>query len=177
MLEDAVRRNAHPATARALRSRAWHRPKNAAFDFTIEGESYRPRLKPKLDESNTAAPVPARSKPPTHPRGRRRWPLLLTDWWRRQWRFLALAAAFTGPLYVVAIDWGRWIHVYLSMASILLLASKATIRPVHPALVALYVSVWSLPHCGAHLSGGFAESVVRFGFRVARHAGRLLPTG
>ncbi|WP_437894371.1 hypothetical protein [Sorangium sp. So ce124] len=104
-------------------------------------------------------------------------PLLLTDWWRRHWRSPALAAAFTGPLYVVAIDWGRWIHVYVSMPSILSLASKATIRPVHLAPVALYVSVWSLPHCGAHLSGGFAESVVRSGSRVARHAGRLLLTG
>ncbi|WP_437333115.1 ATP-binding protein [Sorangium sp. So ce394] len=55
-----------------LAQSAVDRFKNAAFDFIVEGESYRPRLKPKLDESNTAAPVPARSKPPTHPRNKRR---------------------------------------------------------------------------------------------------------
>ncbi|WP_437730880.1 ATP-binding protein [Sorangium sp. So ce1335] len=55
-----------------LAQSAVDRFKNAAFDFIVEGESYRPRLKPKLDESNTAAPVPARSKPPSHPRSKRR---------------------------------------------------------------------------------------------------------
>ncbi|WP_437599573.1 ATP-binding protein [Sorangium sp. So ce590] len=55
-----------------LAQSAIDRFKNAAFDFIIEGESYRPRLKPKLDESNAAAPAPARSKLPTHPRSKRR---------------------------------------------------------------------------------------------------------
>ncbi|XXY50393.1 hypothetical protein WME91_04515 [Sorangium sp. So ce269] len=45
--------------------------KNAAFDFIIEDESSRPRRKPKRDDSNTAAPVPTRSKPPTRPL---KWP-------------------------------------------------------------------------------------------------------
>lgn len=38
--------------------------KNSAYDFVIEGESYRPRLKPKLDDTNpppaTASPKPAK---------------------------------------------------------------------------------------------------------------------
>jgi len=45
--------------------------KNAAYDFIIEGETYRPRLKPKLDESSTSPAAPA-PKPRPHPRTRRR---------------------------------------------------------------------------------------------------------
>jgi DNA replication protein DnaC len=54
-----------------LAQSAVDRFKNAAFDFVIEGESYRPRLKPKLEE-NAATPEPARPKPPVNPRSKRR---------------------------------------------------------------------------------------------------------
>ena len=54
-----------------LAQSAVDRFKNAAFDFVIEGESYRPRLKPKLEgsEPTPQAPVP---KPRVHPRSRKR---------------------------------------------------------------------------------------------------------
>lgn len=45
--------------------------KNAAYDFVIEGESYRPRLKPKLADSTPVAVEP-KQKPPIHPRAQRR---------------------------------------------------------------------------------------------------------
>ena len=54
-----------------LAQSAVDRFKNAAFDFVIEGESYRPRLKPKLDES-APHPAPARHKPTVNPRSKRR---------------------------------------------------------------------------------------------------------
>jgi DNA replication protein DnaC len=53
-----------------LAQSAVDRFKNSAYDFVIEGESYRPRLKPKLDSSDPP-PEPA-FKPPVHPRSRRR---------------------------------------------------------------------------------------------------------
>jgi DNA replication protein DnaC len=54
-----------------LAQSAVDRFKNTAFDFVIEGESYRPRLKPKLDPDNPPPPVPA-PKTKLHPRARRR---------------------------------------------------------------------------------------------------------
>jgi DNA replication protein DnaC len=54
-----------------LAQSAIDRFKNAAFDFVIEGESYRPRLKPKLDDE-PSSPMPARDKPTQNPRAKRR---------------------------------------------------------------------------------------------------------
>ena len=54
-----------------LAQSAVDRLKNAAYDFVIEGESNRPRLKPKIDD-NDAPPVSPEPKPRLHPRARRR---------------------------------------------------------------------------------------------------------
>ncbi len=54
-----------------LAQSAVDRFKNAAFDFVVEGESYRPRLKPTLDATDPPPPAPV-SKAKLHPRSRRR---------------------------------------------------------------------------------------------------------
>lgn len=54
-----------------LAQSAVDRFKNAAYDFVIEGESYRPRLKPKLDAADPPPSSPA-SKPRVNPRSRAR---------------------------------------------------------------------------------------------------------
>lgn len=54
-----------------LAQSAVDRFKNAAYDFVIEGESYRARLKPKLDDNNPPPTTPA-PKPRVNPRARRR---------------------------------------------------------------------------------------------------------
>lgn len=54
-----------------LAQSAVDRFKNAAYDFVIEGESYRPKLKPKLDAADPPPPSPANKARP-HPRSRRR---------------------------------------------------------------------------------------------------------
>jgi len=53
-----------------LAQSAVDRFKNAAYDFVMDGESYRPRQKPKLDESSTSPAAPA-PKPRPHPRARK----------------------------------------------------------------------------------------------------------
>jgi DNA replication protein DnaC len=54
-----------------LAQSAVDRFKNSAFDFVIEGESYRPRLKPALAPDAPAPPAP-RDKPPAIPRSKKR---------------------------------------------------------------------------------------------------------
>jgi DNA replication protein DnaC len=54
-----------------LAQSAVDRFKNAAYDFVVEGESYRPRLKPKLGDDVTPS-APARHKVPVHPRAKQR---------------------------------------------------------------------------------------------------------
>lgn len=54
-----------------LAQSAVDRFKNAAYDFVIEGESYRPRLKPKLDDADPPPNTPA-PKLRLHPQSRRR---------------------------------------------------------------------------------------------------------
>lgn len=53
-----------------LAQSAVDRFKNAAYDFVMEGESYRPRLKPTLDAEGPPPPSPAQ-KPRARPRRRR----------------------------------------------------------------------------------------------------------
>jgi len=54
-----------------LAQSAVDRFKNAAYDFVIEGESYRPRLKPTLDTKDPPPDTPA-TKQRLHPRARAR---------------------------------------------------------------------------------------------------------
>jgi len=53
-----------------LAQSAVDRFKNTAYDFVIDGESYRPRQKPALSETSASSAVPT-PKPRTHPRARR----------------------------------------------------------------------------------------------------------
>ncbi len=53
-----------------LAQSAVDRFKNAAYDFVMEGESYRPRLKPTLDAERLPPTSPAQ-KPRARPRRRR----------------------------------------------------------------------------------------------------------
>ncbi|HEX4328081.1 MAG TPA: hypothetical protein VH105_14760, partial [Burkholderiales bacterium] len=78
-------------------------------------------------------------------------PFLLTDWPKRRLPLLAVGFAATLPLYFVAVDWGRWIHIYIFLVSVTLLHESAqapvAIRKVPGAALIAYLVLWDLPHC------------------------------
>lgn len=80
-------------------------------------------------------------------------PLLLTDWWKGRLPILLLGFCSLLPLYVVAIDWGRWIQIYIFMIFITLMfdscKKKINIKKTPLILVILYAVSWSVPHCCA----------------------------
>jgi hypothetical protein len=84
-------------------------------------------------------------------------PFLLTDWCKKTVFILVLGFAALLPLYIVALDWGRWIHIYIFMISTILLLESAntlvTIRRVSLLGVFLYACIWSIPHVNAQRPG------------------------
>ena len=51
-------------------------------------------------------------------------PLFLTNWVWRHWKILFIGFIVLLPLYFVAIDWGRWIYVYITLAFLSILISS-----------------------------------------------------
>lgn len=55
-----------------LAQSAVDRFRNSAYDFVVEGESYRPRLKPKIEDVGSPPPAPSMKPPAIHRRSKRR---------------------------------------------------------------------------------------------------------
>jgi DNA replication protein DnaC len=55
-----------------LAQSAVDRFRNSAYDFVVDGESYRPRLKPKIEETDLPPPTPAMKSPSLQRRTKRR---------------------------------------------------------------------------------------------------------
>ena len=79
-------------------------------------------------------------------------PLFFTTWWRKDlFVLLAVSIASISPLFVVAVDWGRWIYILSFMLFCLALANKATVRFSYKKIFfvagVIYLTTWSIPHC------------------------------
>ena len=86
-------------------------------------------------------------------------PIFLSDWLKGAVGILMLASALAMlPLYAVAIDWGRWIYVYVSMLFFMILAEACVggvnFKKIPGWLILLYLGGWSVPHC-CELKPGF----------------------
>ena len=85
----------------------------------------------------------------------------------------AICVIFSTPLFLVGVDWGRWIHVLFSLASLIILAFPQTMRssrpskrslmhPSYAAFIALFVVAWNIPHARAEAIGpGVVGLVIR----------------
>ncbi len=74
-------------------------------------------------------------------------------------RTLVLGLLFGAlPLFVVAADWGRWIHIHATLCTLYLLRFPAPTRRIATSsrslvAVLLYATLWSVPTCCAQRPG------------------------
>lgn len=99
-------------------------------------------------------------------------PLFVSSWITRETVAL-IAVGFIAmiPLYLFAIDWGRWIHIETFMLLCLALASNAKVkikqRGLFILICILYISLWSIPHCcSKKIGGGLLEQSYRYVIKI-----------
>ncbi len=77
------------------------------------------------------------------------------------WVFFAVAVAPTIPLYVVAIDWGRWLVITVWLVTLITVRFDGShhlqVKPLNPktfaadlvtvSAIIAYATLWSVPHC------------------------------
>ncbi|MEO6187061.1 MAG: hypothetical protein ABIP38_10465 [Steroidobacteraceae bacterium] len=92
-------------------------------------------------------------------------PLLLSSWWKDNVALLLTGFAFMLPLFVMATDWGRWIHIYVFFVFVSMLADSALqdiqIRRLPVWLACMYLTLWSIPHYQAAVTFGLPEFILK----------------
>lgn len=77
-------------------------------------------------------------------------PVFFTNWWRTRFSILILGFVSLIPLFVVGMDWGRWIAIYVTLIFISVLfdgtLGQLKTRKISLAAVILYATLWSIPH-------------------------------
>lgn len=77
-------------------------------------------------------------------------PIILSNWWKRRLVLLILGCVSLAPLYLVGMDWGRWIAIFFSFIYLYLFfessIEKIEIKSVSWALLISYILFWSVPH-------------------------------
>ena len=94
-------------------------------------------------------------------------PLFITDWWKRNLSIILLGFIFLLPVFFVAIDWGRFIHIYIFLIFILLIFDscheKIEIKMLSALSIFAYCCLWSIPHCCSPRPG---FGVIEFVFKL-----------
>jgi hypothetical protein len=79
-------------------------------------------------------------------------PLFTSDWLRKNLMVAAIGLGAIAPLFVIALDWGRWLHIYFFFLFVLVLAESVwqdvKIRSWPIWVLIGYLCVWNLPHVG-----------------------------
>ena len=86
-------------------------------------------------------------------------PIALSPWLRRYWAWALAVAIGIAPLFVLGIDYGRWLHILVIELSICIAVSHRDLiesRLWNPLSVGLFVTLWAIPHAaptGAYTPG------------------------
>ena len=105
---------------------------------------------------------------------------------------VVLAISATVPLFIIGSDWGRWIHVLVSMVTLIAFRFGNSIRSIHRLSLAeqklkhqlvfgvvavVYALAWRLPHfSGFSWEGEVGHTVVPVLYDVYQFFGELLPS-
>lgn len=76
-------------------------------------------------------------------------PYAFTPWLSRHKFYLLCSAGFLAPLFIIALDYGRWISMFIVSSLIVLLALDEipNLRNKSMKYIAIgYISVWGIPH-------------------------------
>lgn len=94
-------------------------------------------------------------------------PLFFSDWMNKS-KAIFLLISFTVflPLYFIAVDWGRWIYIYIFFVFTIILVESVNenivIRRLPPWLMVLYLGCWSIPTCCYYRMGfGIAQKLYK----------------
>ena len=91
-------------------------------------------------------------------------PLALVGFLRYHWRISVIITLCAVPLFISAVDWGRWIYICATTLTLLALVSNASepsvVRRVPRLLAGAYVLLWSVPWYGQGLAEGL---IIRLG--------------
>lgn len=70
---------------------------------------------------------------------------------------------FMSPLYVVAMDWGRWLYIQIFMLFCIALAEDLKVKVVFKkdlfTLGVIYLISWNIPHGNGGVGGGMLERI------------------
>lgn len=113
-------------------------------------------------------------------------PVFASPWMKRRENVLLMlvGALFLSPLFVIALDWGRWVYLYVSLLTLLILGeaqphrteNQWEVAQVHRkhwsiwVMGALYLSTWHLPHCCAERMGFGMMEIFWKAIRAFLHA-------
>lgn len=80
-------------------------------------------------------------------------PVFFSNWIKNKENKLMaiIGIIFILPLFIIAHDWGRWIHIYIFFLFTIILAdgnkNKYRMKIIPTFFVVGYLFLWSLPHC------------------------------
>ena len=94
-------------------------------------------------------------------------PIFITSWYKNNYWLIVFGFLSLIPLFALGIDWGRWIHLYISLLFISIFTVSIQ-RPIYlqkipVLLVIIYIFCWSLPNTYVKEFGlGIFQSAYRF---------------
>jgi hypothetical protein len=102
-------------------------------------------------------------------------PIVASRWFSRNWRWALAVVLGMLPLFVIAIDWGRWVHILAVSMAVCIMASRPgdAYSPIWtPLATALYLLLWGIPHVSGDAAWprlGFLATSIELADALLKH--------